>query len=101
MPEMAKKVGKLMADFRGTANEFKETWHREVNLENASRHFDLNNIEAQVDAEQMVSQSPVPAVAEIKEVDPAMLGQLKTPSKEQAESLANPVARVNDKKNWL
>ena len=30
LPEIARKVGKMMADLRGTANEFKQTWEKEV-----------------------------------------------------------------------
>ena len=33
MPEMARKMGKFMSDFRNTTNEFKSTWEREVNFE--------------------------------------------------------------------
>src|SRR4051812_47974752 len=33
MPEIARKIGKMMADFRTTTNEFKSTWEREVNFE--------------------------------------------------------------------
>lgn len=33
LPEYAKKIGKMMAEFRGTAQEFRTTWEREVNFE--------------------------------------------------------------------
>lgn len=103
MPEMAKKVGKFMAEFRGTANEFKETWRREVDIENAARGFDLNNIEAEVSAEKTVAQEAQtpPAVAEIKEVSPEQLEQLKLAAEKTAENEAKAAAAANDKKNWL
>jgi Tat protein translocase TatB subunit len=33
LPEIARKIGKIMAEFRGTANDFKQTWEREVDIE--------------------------------------------------------------------
>ncbi len=33
LPEIAKKAGKIMSEFRGTANEFKQTWQQEVDFE--------------------------------------------------------------------
>jgi sec-independent protein translocase protein TatB len=102
MPEMAKKIGKFMAEFRGTANEFKETWRREVDLENAAKEFDLNNIEAQVNAEKTVAQSATPPpAAEIKEVAPEQLEQLKLAAEKAAETQAKAATAANDKKNWL
>jgi len=37
LPEMARKMGKMMADFRATTNEFKSTWEREVNFEDEAK----------------------------------------------------------------
>lgn len=33
LPQMAKTIGKTMADFRRTTQEFKSTWEREVDFE--------------------------------------------------------------------
>jgi sec-independent protein translocase protein TatB len=102
MPEMAKKIGKFMAEFRGTANEFKETWRREVDLENTAKEFDLSNIEAEVNAEKGVATpTATPVLAEIKEVSPEQLEQLKLAAEKSAENAAKAAASVNDKKSWL
>lgn len=37
LPEMAHKIGKLMAEFRSASYEFKSTWEREVNFEEDER----------------------------------------------------------------
>ena len=37
LPQMAKKIGKTMADFRNTTNEFKSTWQREVDFDEEAR----------------------------------------------------------------
>lgn len=103
MPEMAKKVGKFMAEFRGTANEFKETWRREVDLENAAKEFDLSNLEAEAAAPTTVNRSVDPPVAEIKPVDPERLASLKAAAAAAvpAETSVPVNASANDKKNWL
>ena len=33
LPQIARTIGKTMADFRKTTNEFKSTWEKEVNFE--------------------------------------------------------------------
>ncbi len=45
LPEYAQKIGKMMAEFRGTAQDFRSTWEREVNFEEeaeALRSGELN-----------------------------------------------------------
>ncbi len=37
LPQIAKTIGKTMADFRNTTNEFKATWQREVDFEEEVR----------------------------------------------------------------
>lgn len=39
LPQIARTVGKMMAEFRNTTNEFKETWEREVNFEEEVKSF--------------------------------------------------------------
>lgn len=106
LPEIAKKVGKIMAEFRGTASEFKETWQREVNFEEEAKALDINALDAeQPVARTDTSDSPMDATAnapEIREIDPAKFEELKakaseTVAAEKTESTEN----ANDKKNWL
>ena len=47
LPEIAKKAGKIMSEFRGTANEFKQTWQQEVDFEDEKKALDLNEIEVE------------------------------------------------------
>lgn len=37
LPEMMKTFGKVMADFKRSTNEFKESWEREVAFENSEK----------------------------------------------------------------
>ena len=101
MPEMARKFGKFMNEFRGTANEFKETWRREVDFEGAAKEFDLNNLEAEVDAKRNQSVPALTPAAEIKPVDAETLEKLKASAARSSEEAATKLAAANDKKNWL
>ena len=55
LPEIARKIGKMMAEFRVTTNEFKETWQREVNFEEEAKALDLNNLEAEPVAREVTA----------------------------------------------
>lgn len=46
LPEMARKIGRTMADFRQTTNEFKTTWAQEANLSGEVKDLkaDLNSL---------------------------------------------------------
>jgi len=108
MPEYARKIGKLMAEFRGTADEFKQTWQKEIDLENAAKEFDLSNLEAEVEAERSLksttpalSEAPAPPAAEIKEVAPERLEELKLAAAKKVETENKVAAAANDKKTWL
>ncbi|HEV7700227.1 MAG TPA: Sec-independent protein translocase protein TatB [Pyrinomonadaceae bacterium] len=104
MPEMARKFGKFMSEFRGTANEFKDTWRREVDFESAAKEFDLSNLEAEIEASKPIAKRAAPlqpSIAEIKEIDVSKFEELKAAAVEQAESKAAAAASANDKKNWL
>lgn len=115
MPEMARKLGKMMSEFRGTANEFKETWQREADLESEVKALDLNQIEAE--AAKPVPRSPaapieLPDSPAIKEIDAAAFDRLKaaaeqTPVEPQHSQTDDPsppppdTVDPNDKRNWL
>jgi Tat protein translocase TatB subunit len=44
LPEIARKIGKVMADLRSTANDFKSTWEKEVDLEEETKALRIENI---------------------------------------------------------
>jgi len=99
---MARKVGKIMAEFRGTANEFKETWQREVNFEEETKAFDIKALEAEPVArdDKTSTTEPAESIAApvITEVDPARFEHLRSAESVPSE---NTEAAENDKKNWL
>lgn len=113
LPEMAKKAGKIMAEFRGTANEFKETWEREVNFEEEAKSLNLNSLEAEAEAETIPRATSInppengdaPDAPAIKEIDASAFDQTALEEKREEitkeEVSAEESAPVPDKVNWL
>ena len=109
LPEIARKAGKIMSEFRGTAQEFKQTWEREVDIEKEVKSFDLDEIEAE--AAQPIprgtsistDEMETPPDPTIKDVDPAEFERLKNEARtaEIPPEPAAPALPENDKRNWL
>lgn len=112
MPEYAKKIGKLMADFRSTTNEFKETWEREVNFDEEAKAFRIDDEPpafpvarvSSIDTAAKSDELPEPSVTE---VDPGRFAEAPSvdppanESPEQTEVTTGGDDALNDKKNWL
>ena len=119
MPEIARKLGKMMNEFRSTANDFKETWQREVDFEEEQKALRLDLIEEETEKPTQVarensilsaSSEPV-AAPEIKQIDKeqfealrnsteAANGQEKASAAETPEPVEEPDL-LSDKRNWL
>lgn len=109
MPEYARKIGKLMADFRSTTSEFKETWQREINFEEEAKAFRIDDDEppTQAPAGSIIAIPQVEAISapEVKEIDAAAFKQDRG-SDEQEKEQPTPgnsttIFDPNDKRNWL
>jgi Tat protein translocase TatB subunit len=107
MPEMARKLGKIMSEFRGTANEFKQTWQREVDFEEEKKAFDISDLEAEPvkRVESITVTETVTVTASepaVREVDPDELEKLKAAASVQKTPQTDlPIDDPNDKRNWL
>jgi sec-independent protein translocase protein TatB len=112
MPEMARKLGKIMSDFRKTTSEFKETWEREVNFDEEQRAFrtgELSSDSTPVARENSILPTPEErevVLPEIKAVDPAEFENRSA----AAAAAAVPASNASEKKeapdltakeNWL
>lgn len=108
LPEIAKKMGKIMADFRNTTNEFKQTWEREVNFEEEAKA--LREI-----ADDTAPRVTPPGDAytegisapEIKQIDasnfeaiPLSEDKPETEAEQKADD-PQPDTFLSDKKSWL
>ena len=103
LPEIARKAAKIMAEFRGTANEFKDTWQKEVNFDEEIKAVRLDHPE-----ETTVPREPdsppsknisAPVAAEVRSIDASTFNQTTAPDTKQSN--ANPPETINSKENWL
>jgi len=72
LPEVARKLGKIMNELRSTTTEFKETWEREVNFDEEVKSLHLKNLEEEVEASKHGSGdngNPSVDVPEVKAID--------------------------------
>lgn len=110
LPEMARMIGKTMADFRRTTNEFKSTWEKEAGIEETeNRNNDIGEnakpIERTIqrDTKQLTEPNAVlsPEIKEVSSDDMKKLLELKERNKETTEAKPQPAAQANDKRSWL
>ena len=99
LPELAKKAGKIMTEFRGTANEFKQTWEKEANS------LSLSTLDAEVISREESGATPettttIPDAPAIRSVDPDMFKDMVQNNNETGEEKAE-TSPASDKKNWL
>ena len=108
LPQIAKTIGKTMADFRSTANEFKSTWEKEVDFEveaEALRTGDLS--EENTVAREVPTIPPpensilAPSITEIGKETFDNLTATKTEPEAKAEETAGETDPLSDKRTWL
>lgn len=114
MPEIARKIGKMMADFRNTANEFKTTWEREVDLSEEVRSLDPASIEQEAErpiARENSILDPAKAPAEepsVRQIDKESFDSIiaENPAAEPASNGQDAKSdelsdTISDKRTWL
>lgn len=107
LPQIARKIGRIMSDFRSTTQEFKSTWEREVNFEEEERVL-RSAFEDDQPEPAAPENSILPPTAtnqpEIKEIDPAIFKKSGDEAAE-AECLQTtenkPPIDLEAKQNWL
>ena len=106
LPQIARTIGKTMADFRNTTNEFKSTWEREVNFQqeaDALRSGDLADTAPSI-SRASIDSGAAPTELAIPEIKPAPTHAFETaPAIEDEKVQVNPppVEDTSDKKSWL
>ena len=117
IPELAKKAGKIMFEFRKVSNEFKETWEREAALTDEEKDafsFDEETIatdpalpeitevsgedepEEETNDEDLETESDEPTISEVTDQD--QLEELKNSG--NPETTDQPTSE-NTKRDWL
>ena len=103
LPQMARTVGKMMAEFRKATSDFKETWEKEVDFEEF-KEIDqmktvtpIENTIAKSD-ETKPAQIAAPEIKEVKQEDFEKIFPNQEPEKELSEQ----TAKVSTgKQDWL
>ncbi len=114
LPEYAKKIGKMMAEFRGATQEFKNTWEREVNFDEEAKALRIDEIETKPVARtnsnsETIRKAETPTVKAIDKEKFDELRDQQAADTENAETDDNASAFIesknsevdSDKRNWL
>lgn len=114
LPEIARKIGKVMADLRGTANEFRSTWEKEVDFEEETKALRLDVLEEEAEKpiarENSISNTEpasveLPAVRQVdKESFDAMTADANASNESANGNGDQPLEEpdlLSDKRNWL
>ena len=88
LPEIARKIGKVMADLRGTANEFKQTWEREVDFEEETKALKIDNLLDEADDERPIPRENSIASGNESESAPIEVPAIKAMNKEEFDAMA-------------
>lgn len=105
LPQIARTIGKTMADFRKTTDDFKSTWEKEVKFEetkiqdnNLTR--DLKPVENSIQQEhkQIAETNFVPS-PEIKEISSAEMEKIIATKEKVGKD--KPDYKDHDKRSWL
>jgi Tat protein translocase TatB subunit len=115
LPQIAKTIGKTMADFRNTTNEFKSTWEKEVNFEEeekALRTGELSDAPVSRITPARENESSSVSLPEVKEIDKAAFDEIAAEQSsdleydaasedEAGEKQENENEPLSDKRSWL
>lgn len=111
LPEYAKKIGKMMAEFRGATQEFKNTWEREVNFDEEAKALRIDEIEAKPVARTNTDPETIRKIESptVKTIDKEKFDELRDQHVADTESpktddiaIENKNAETDsDKRNWL
>jgi Tat protein translocase TatB subunit len=111
LPQMAKTIGKTMADFRRTTNEFKSTWEKEVNFEEEKSLLkdDLFLDDPKPVGRKLSLENNSIATPEIREIDQSDFNktftkeaiEVKSEKIETIEEKTKPEKEETSKRDWL
>lgn len=108
LPQIARTIGKTMADFRNTTNEFKATWQREVDFDEEVSALRTGELPEPAPlpvprAEPAIDSTNSIAPPSIKPVQTDLFDNVAVEAKTEAEKDDDTSADddLSDKRNWL
>jgi len=105
LPQIAKTIGKTMADFRKTTQDFKSTWEKEVDFEEEKKIFQQTLEDSERPIPQIKSIDSPPnlsdkvATPEIREISAESFNIPETKTQNIKEEKVETVENV--KQNWF
>ena len=110
LPQLAKTIGKTMADFRKISTDFKSTWEKEVEEDSKMLKTFASDPEMDTPAIKSIEQSSLVA-PQVKELNPAEIEKLfpkkdiqleaETPIETVKTEEAQPEPVTLSKRDWL
>mgnify|MGYP001156648877 CR=1 FL=1 len=108
LPELARILGKIMADLRNTTNEFKDTWEREVNFEEETKAFRIDDIDEKTEPRKTppaLEKAAISAPA-VKEIDASRFDDAIPAGENGSKAQSSPEKEPSDsslseKRDWL
>lgn len=112
LPELARKAGKIMAEFRKVTSDFKETWEKEALLDDDTKQLLSNPFayEDKINSENSANALPEATTSilapEVKKVSETDLQALKEKAEKQSQTSTETIPQnseinENSKENWL
>lgn len=106
LPQMAKTIGKMMAEFRGATNEFKTTWQREASFEEESNQIKnlfeepeaVKNLQIEENSQKESSANMFKP--EIREIDASEIKKRFELEENKVEAIQNDKSETS-KRDWL
>lgn len=103
LPQMARTVGKMMAEFRKATSDFKETWEREVDFEefkDEGQIKPISHIENTIAKSDETRPNEL-AAPEIKEIRQEDFEKIFPPKESEREPAEQPEKVLSGKQDWL
>lgn len=106
LPQMAKTIAKMMAEFRNTTNEFKTTWQKEASFEEESNQiknlFEEPEAKQNLQIEENSQKEPTTKAfkPEIREVDVSEIKKRFELEENKVEAIQNDKGETS-KRDWL
>lgn len=99
LPEIARKIGKVMADLRSTANDFKSTWEKEVDLEEETKALRIDNLLDEADEEPVPRRDNNILSEGDPESTPVEVPAIKAMNKEEFDAMTAAAGEADSNNN--
>jgi Tat protein translocase TatB subunit len=106
LPQLGRQLGKSLAEFRRASEDFKQTWEREVNLDNFEKGIEpesnfLSSVPEKIRAAREAAARELNSVLEESKPAPPPIAPVEAEFAEPRSASAEPAAAEQPKHEWL